>query len=108
MGKNFFDSIVWKKDNCEIESVIAVVHLNEQLKSFLKAITSFAEVAAILPKSSSKNPSLIEKFNSTYYILDYTREEIIANKDIFLAEIINKVGSKKFAIIDMGLIGNTP
>jgi adenosylhomocysteinase len=102
MGKNFFDSIVWKKDNCEIESVIAVVHLNEQLKSFLKAITSFAEVAAILPKSSSKNPGLIEKFNSTYHILDYTREEIIANKEIFLAEIINKVGSKKFAIIDMG------
>ncbi|MCE7526845.1 NAD(P)-dependent oxidoreductase [Polynucleobacter sp. IMCC 30228] len=101
-SESFFKSIIASQICSHIDCLILVAHLNQETSAFIKALSSFAKIAAILPKTSSKKHLNLDEFESTYKILHYSRAEIIADKENFLKQISELVGTSRFAIIDMG------
>ena len=100
--ESFFKSIIASQIYSHIDCLILVIHLNHETSAFVKALSSLAKIAAILPKSSSKKHQNLDEFENNYKILHYSRAEIIADKENFLKQISELVGTRQFAIIDMG------
>ncbi len=100
--RNFFKKISQKIDINGISKLIVVTHINSEVSIFLDALSEKIEIAGIIPKSSARHLSEINKFKYFDAIFKISKKEII-KKPVNLLKLVNKnVGNNSFAVMDMG------
>lgn len=100
--RNFFKKISQKIDINGISKLIVVTHINSEVSIFLDVLSEKIEIAGIIPKSSARHLSEINKFKYFDAIFKISKKEII-KKPVNLLKLVNKnVGNNSFAVMDMG------
>ena len=99
---SFFQSIIDPLRYKDVDSVIVVIHAGVEVDNFLRAISQFARIAAVIPKSSSKKFSNLTLLKQRYPVVDVDRHYIKNRTSNFIDALDRLTANERFAIVDMG------
>jgi adenosylhomocysteinase len=99
---SFFQSIIEPLRYKDVDSVIVVIHAGVEVDNFLQAISQFARIAAVIPKSSSKKFSNLTLLKQRYPVVDVDRHYIKNRTSHFIDVVDELTKNERFAIVDMG------
>lgn len=99
---SFFQSIIDPVRYKDVDSVIVVIHAGVEVDNFLQAISQFARIAAVIPKSSSKKFSNLTSLKQRYPVVDVDRYHIKNRTSNFIDAVDGLTANERFAIVDMG------
>lgn len=99
---SFFHSIIDPLRYKDVDSVIVVIHAGVEVDNFLQAISQFARIAAVIPKSSTKKFSNLTLLKQRYQVVDVDRYHIKNRTSNFIDVVDRLTANERFAIVDMG------
>lgn len=70
------------------------------VEDFIFSLDRLLPIAAVIPKPSSIDSTVLSKIASRVPIMKITREQIVADRSRFISSLISYVGGSRFVVID--------
>lgn len=101
-GCGFFDGLMSESRVSGVDGVFVVTHMVPGVDDYLVSMDRFLPVLGVIPKPNSIEKGVIESVSSRFYVLGFSRDEIVSRKNELFQEMRDRIERKRFAVIDTG------